>query len=172
MEFPPELISGLSAGPPAVVLSGSGVSAESGVPTFRDAQTGLWSEFRPEDLATPEAFRADPETVWRWYAWRRELIAGVDPNPAHTALARWQAAAGRLTIVTQNVDGLHQRAGSSDVVEFHGNIHRNLCLDEGRELAEDEMAAGEPPVCRRCGAISSSASSRPSSRHRLRWMLP
>jgi NAD-dependent deacetylase len=133
-----------------MVLAGAGLSAASGVPTFREAQSGLWARFRPEDLATPEAFRRDPQTVWRWYQWRRELVAGVEPNAAHTALARWQSRAD-LTIVTQNVDGLQQRAGGR-VIEFHGNIFRDLCMAENRLLAPDEQVPGVPPRCRRCGA--------------------
>ena len=110
------------------VLTGAGMSAESGVPTFRDAQTGLWASFRPEDLATPEAFARDPKTVWRWYAWRRERVHAVEPHDGHRALASIEARLGdRLTLVTQNVDGLHQRAGSTRVIELHGNITRCIC---------------------------------------------
>jgi NAD-dependent deacetylase len=111
-----------------VVLTGAGVSAESGIPTFRDAQTGLWAKYRPEDLATPEAFRRDPETVWSWYAWRRSLVTAVDPNPAHYALARLEERIPRFTLVTQNVDGLHHRAGSRKLVEIHGSILRVRCF--------------------------------------------
>ena len=111
-----------------LVLTGAGTSAESGVPTFRDAQTGLWARFSPQDLATPEAFARDPELVWRWYAWRRELVAAAQPNAAHRALAELEQALGeRFTLVTQNVDGLHQRAGSERVHELHGNIARTIC---------------------------------------------
>jgi NAD-dependent deacetylase len=135
------------------VLTGAGISAESGIPTFRDALTGLWSRFRPEDLATPEAFRRDPKTVWEWYAWRRERVAGVAPNAGHAALARLEAAArargARFTLVTQNVDGLHQAAGSRAVHELHGNIRRVKCFDQGHPA--ESWAAGEsPPRCARC----------------------
>jgi NAD-dependent deacetylase len=135
------------------VLTGAGMSAESGVPTFRDAQSGLWSRFDPMQLASPEGFRADPALVWRWYAWRRELVAKAQPNAGHLALAR---AAGRfetLRIVTQNVDGLHQRAGSLDVIEIHGNILSTRCLDEcGVDYARPEdLPLGEPPHCPGCG---------------------
>ena len=92
------------------------------MPTFREAQTGLWERYDPLELATPEAFARDPELVWRWYRWRRELIDNVAPNPAHHALATLATLVPRLTLVTQNVDGLHQRAGSDDVIEFHGNL--------------------------------------------------
>jgi NAD-dependent deacetylase len=137
------------------VLSGAGMSAESGVPTFRDAQTGLWSRFDPMQLASPEGFRADPRLVWRWYAWRRELVARAQPNAGHRALAQAQAAGSfeSLRIVTQNVDGLHQRAGSRDVIEIHGNILRSRCLDGcgvSYDMPED-LPAGEPPRCPGCG---------------------
>src|SRR6187402_2912987 len=114
-----------------VVLTGAGISAESGIPTFRDAMVGLWARFRPEDLATPEAFRRDPRMVWDWYAWRRERVASVAPNPGHDALARLErraaARGAAFLLVTQNVDGLHTTAGSRSVVELHGNIGRVKC---------------------------------------------
>jgi NAD-dependent deacetylase len=137
------------------VLTGAGISAESGIPTFRDALTGLWSRFRPEDLATPEAFRRDPKTVWEWYAWRRERVAGVAPNAGHTALAKMeidvQARGARFTLVTQNVDGLHQAAGSRAVRELHGSIRRVKCFDQGHPAGTWD--AGEsPPRCVRCGS--------------------
>src|SRR5438876_11868415 len=124
MTIPTELLKAFNCAKSIVVLTGAGVSAESGVPTFRDAQTGLWSNFNPQDLATPRAFRRNPRLVWEWYAWRRETVAGVAPNPAHHALAAMQARFPRFTLITQNVDGLHQRAGSRDVIELHGNITR------------------------------------------------
>ncbi len=117
------------------VLTGAGISAESGVPTFRDAQTGLWAKFRPEDLATPEAFARDPRRIWDWYEWRRELVRRVEPNAGHHALAQLAGRVPKLTLVTQNVDGLHQRAGSTGVIEYHGNILRDRCCAEGT-LAE------------------------------------
>jgi NAD-dependent deacetylase len=134
------------------VLTGAGVSAESGIPTFRDAQTGLWARFRPEELATPEAFERDPRLVWDWYEWRRELVAGAQPNAAHRALARMQACAPAFVLITQNVDGLHQRAGVRGVVELHGNIHRNKCFAEGVVVEERAVTGDRPPRCPRCGA--------------------
>lgn len=133
------------------VLTGAGVSAESGVPTFRDAQQGLWAKYDPLQLATPEAYARDPALVWRWYAWRRELVGEVKPNPGHLALARLAKMVPRLTLVTQNVDGLHQRAGSDGVIEFHGNIFDNRCFDEGCIL--DSIDDGEPPRCPQCGGM-------------------
>jgi NAD-dependent deacetylase len=120
----------VSAARRIAVLTGAGMSAESGVPTFRDAQTGLWAQFDPQQLATEEAFRAHPSRVWDWYAFRRELIAKVEPNAGHRALAAFaQRHPGRLTLITQNVDGLHQRAGSPGVLALHGNIFEDKWLD-------------------------------------------
>lgn len=134
------------------VLTGAGISAESGVPTFRDAQSGLWATYDPLDLATPEAFLRDPGLVWRWYRWRRELVAKAEPNPGHLALAKLAQLVPRFTLITQNVDGLHQRAGSTDVIEFHGNLFADRCFVEGcivdRGADESEDAV---PVCAGCG---------------------
>lgn len=118
-----------------MALTGSGISAESGVPTFRDAQSGLWERYDPQDLATPEAFMNDPELVWEWYDWRRRLVEEVEPNPGHEALTELERAMKSLerafTLVTQNVDGLHQESGSASVIELHGNIQRTICSYEG-----------------------------------------
>lgn len=110
-----------------VVLTGAGVSAESGVPTFRDAQTGLWAQYNPEDLATPYAFITNPKLVWDWYAWRRELVAQAMPNPGHFALVSLEQLVPEFTLITQNVDNMHQRAGSRNVIELHGNIMLTRC---------------------------------------------
>ncbi len=118
-----------------VALTGAGISAESGVPTFRDAQTGLWERFRPEELASPEAFRRDPRLVWEWYAWRRELVSKASPNAGHLALVELEKRLPVFTLITQNVDGLHQRAGSGvrfPVIELHGNIQRTKCFVDGQ----------------------------------------
>jgi NAD-dependent deacetylase len=138
-----------------VVLTGAGMSAESGVPTFRDAQTGLWSRFKPEELATEDAFRAQPSMVWEWYAMRRELVAKVQPNAGHIALAGFaQRHPGRLTLVTQNVDGLHQRAGSPGVLALHGNLADDRWLDAPRACCSIATAvAGSPPHCGHCGNL-------------------
>lgn len=135
------------------VLTGAGMSAESGVPTFRDAQTGLWSRFDPAQLASEEGFRADPALVWRWYAWRRDAVAKAEPNAGHRALAAVDGRFEWLRIVTQNVDGLHRRAGSRDVIEIHGSITRTICLARCG-FSEDNAAhlpEGEPPRCPNCG---------------------
>ncbi|MDP3834754.1 MAG: NAD-dependent protein deacylase [Hydrogenophaga sp.] len=137
------------------VLTGAGMSAESGVPTFRDAQTGLWAQFNPQDLATESAFRAHPQRVWDWYAHRREMIADVQPNAGHAALAAFAARhPGRLTLITQNVDGLHQRAGSFDALALHGNIADDQWLDAPRACCQpDTIEAGHPPRCPVCGNL-------------------
>jgi len=138
-----------------VVLTGAGMSAESGVPTFRDAQTGLWAKFRPEELATEDAFRSRPQFVWDWYAMRRDALAHVQPNAGHVALAEFQRRhPGRLAVVTQNVDGLHQRAGSTGVLALHGSIAEDKWLDAPRAccLAQPPQP-GRPPRCAACGNL-------------------
>jgi NAD-dependent deacetylase len=153
VNIPDKLIDLARAARHAAVLTGAGVSAESGVPTFRDAQTGLWAQFKPEDLATPSAFRRNPRLVWEWYAWRRETVANVAPNPAHHALAAMQTRFPRFTLVTQNVDGLHQRAGSRDIIELHGNITRTKCFEENTVVTEWPRTCDVPPKCPRCGGL-------------------
>jgi len=150
MQISDSLKSRLSRHTKVVVLTGAGVSAESGVPTFR-GEDGLWKKFRPEELATFDAFMANPKLVWEWYKYRRELIEEVKPNPAHYALVEFQKYFNDFTLITQNVDGLHQRAGCSDVVELHGNIKRNKCIQCGKRLEDIEIKAEEiPPRCQ-CG---------------------
>jgi NAD-dependent deacetylase len=112
-----------------VALTGAGVSQESGLRTFRDAQTGLWAQYRPEELASPEAFRRDPKLIWDWYAWRREAVKGVRPNAGHYALVEIEKRVAQFTLITQNVDNLHRMAGSRNVLELHGNIQRVRCAD-------------------------------------------
>lgn len=138
-----------------VVLTGAGMSAESGVPTFRDAQAGLWAQFNPQDLATEAAFRAHPQRVWDWYQFRRDAIARVQPNAGHLALARFaQRHPRRLSLITQNVDGLHQRAGSADTIALHGSILQDRWLDEPRACCSvDALEDGHPPRCPVCGNL-------------------
>ena len=137
------------------VLTGAGISAESGVPTFRDAQTGYWAQFRAEDMATEEGFRAHPARVWGWYQHRRQMLADVQPNAGHRALAEFALRhPGRLTLVTQNVDGLHQRAGSAEVLCLHGDLMEDRFLDLPRACCHpDTVEAGNPPHCPRCGNL-------------------
>ena len=132
------------------VLTGAGISAESGVPTFRDAQTGLWAQYRPAELATRQAFRRDPRLVWEWYAWRRRVVAQAAPNPGHLALAGLEGRVPTLTLITQNVDGLHQRAGSSQVIELHGSLARARCFAEDSVVDVWEETGDVPPCCPRC----------------------
>ena len=137
-----------------VALTGAGISAESGVPTFRDALTGLWAKFDPRELATPSAFARNPKLVWDWYAARRETLAHVVPNPGHVALARIEALVPDFLLATQNVDGLHARAGSRLLVELHGNIARVKCSREHRVVAHwAEPGDDLPPRCPHCGAF-------------------
>lgn len=146
-DLPQDLIDDLSKAQRLAVLTGAGVSAESGVPTFRDAQTGLWAHHDPMALASPEGFHKDPSLVWDWYRWRRELIARSEPNPGHRALAGL-ASKVHLDLITQNVDGLHQRGGSPKVLELHGNIQRTICSKTRRVIeAEwlDRHADQAPP---------------------------
>lgn len=153
MRIPDRLILGFQFARRIAVLTGAGVSVESGIPTFRDAQTGLWSKYRPEDLATPEAFQRDPKLVWEWYAWRRELVAAAEPNPGHYALARIEESVSNFTLITQNVDNLHFRAGSKNVIELHGNIQRVKCFDEGCIIPGWEETGTLPPACPQCGGM-------------------
>jgi NAD-dependent deacetylase len=137
------------------VLTGAGVSAASGVPTFRGAG-GLWRNQQAQQLATPEAFARDPVLVWEWYAWRREVIAGCEPNAAHHAISRWSERPG-FTLITQNVDGLHERAGTRDVVRFHGSIWRLRCADACGRAEWDDLRVPLvplPPRCPACGALA------------------
>ena len=136
-----------------VAFTGAGISAESHVPTFRGAD-GLWRNYSPERLATAEAFSSDPRLVWEWYDWRRGLIREAQPNPGHLALTEMQRSArGRFTLVTQNTDGLHERAGSQDVVKLHGDIWLLRCTNCGREDRNEQVPLDPlPPLCR-CGAI-------------------
>jgi len=149
-DIPEALVGALRDARHVCVLTGAGVSAESGVPTFREASEGLWSKYNPLDLATPEAFLADPELIWQWYRWRRGIVAEAQPNPGHYALARLADLVPRLTLVTQNVDNLHRRAGSRDVIEFHGNLFEDRCFVEGTlEVGDPAQAV---PMCPGCGA--------------------
>ncbi len=150
--IPPDLIEKIQSAGSVVVLTGSGVSAESGVPTFRDAQTGLWERYDPQELATPEAFERNPRLVWEWYSWRRELVGKAKPNPGHLALAELERMSGLFTLITQNVDGLHRAAGNENVIELHGNIRRSKCSEEGIVVEEPEESEDIPPRCPHCGA--------------------
>lgn len=148
--IPQELIERLRTAKKIAILTGAGISAESGIPTFRDALDGLWAQYKLEDLATPEAFRRNPSLVWDWYSSRRTLVTQVSPNPGHLALATMEQFVPGITVITQNVDGLHQRAGSTQVIELHGNICRVKCSVEGFVLETWEETTASPPFCPSC----------------------
>jgi NAD-dependent deacetylase len=156
--IPTPLIEALRSAGHVVVFTGAGVSAESGIPTFRDSLTGLWERFDAASLATPEAFRADPELVWGWYEWRRMKVLQAQPNPAHRAIAVLAGYVPRLTLVTQNVDDLHERAGSVGAIHLHGSLHQPRCFSCGKTpdnplSAPDEPEGGrrlQPPRCAVC----------------------
>ena len=148
MDFPATLIQSLRAARRFVAITGAGISAESGLATFRDAQTGLWSKFKPEKLATAEAFRRNPKLVSDWYAWRRGQALKGEPNAGHRALAEMEKRAPEFLLVTQNVDGLHARAGSKRLIELHGNIHRFRCFENNCASDDFDVEHGR---CRSCG---------------------
>lgn len=131
------------------VLTGAGVSKESGIPTFRDAMTGLWESYDPQKLATPEGFLNDPPLVWQWYDYRRGLVKQAQPNPGHHALADL-AKKKTVSVITQNVDSLHQKAGSENVLELHGNITRFICFEQHHPIENVPAGLKEPPPCPKC----------------------
>lgn len=135
-----------------VVLTGAGISQESGIPTFRGPE-GLWRNFRPEDLATPQAFQRDPRLVWQWYDWRRGLIAQIRPNPGHLALVALEEQVPDFTLITQNVDGLHRRAGSRRLLEIHGSLWEVRCTGCGRVQEDRRVPLPLLPHCEACGAL-------------------
>lgn len=159
MNFDFTMIQQLRKAQHIVVFTGAGVSAESGIPTFRDALAGLWEKYDAERLATPDAFAREPDLVWGWYEWRRSLVLRCQPNPAHCAIVHMAGKVPRLTVITQNVDDLHERAGSSNVVHLHGSLHAPRCRACGRSHVlsagmPDEPEGGRremPPKCAHCG---------------------
>jgi len=159
MLVPSELTARLKSAGHVVVFTGAGVSAESGIPTFRDRQTGLWTNFDAQSLATAEAFERDPALVWGWYEWRRCKVLASEPNAAHRAIAALAGTVRRLTLITQNVDDLHERAGSPEVLHLHGHICQPYCSACGRPHPEPQPQAPEPqgerrlepPRCVHCG---------------------
>lgn len=134
-----------------VFLTGAGMSAESGIPTFRDALTGLWARFDAQSLATPEAFRRDPALCWGWYRWRAALVRRAAPNAGHLAIAAHADAGHAVAVVTQNVDDLHERAGSRNVLHMHGELLKARCLACGARVEWRDDLLPRPP-CPRCGA--------------------
>lgn len=148
--IPSALIRRLRTAQHIAVLTGAGISAESNIPTFREAQTGLWAQYDPQELATPEAFQRNPRLVWEWYAWRQELVTRAQPNPGHHALVAMQSHCPAFTLITQNVDGLHQRAGSTAVLELHGNLFRVKCFENNHVVTTWEDSDVLPPRCPHC----------------------
>ncbi len=155
LELPITLFERLRNASRIVVLTGAGASEESGIPTFRDPQSGLWAKYDPMVLATAEAFAQNPKLVWDWYEWRREVRRNTQPNAGHYALAQMQELFPHLVVVTQNIDGLHRLAGSRDVIELHGNLQRNRC---SRENIVVDRADARPTddgmlACPNCGSL-------------------
>lgn len=154
VSIPSELIESLRHAKHVVATTGAGVSAESGVPTFRDAQTGLWAKYEPTELAAPRAFHKDPKLVWEWYQWRRDKVLSVHPNPGHYALVELGSRWPKFDLITQNVDGLHQQAGSQNVIELHGSIMTARCFDRGHQSEFwPESSEQCPPVCEICASL-------------------
>lgn len=135
-----------------VVLAGAGLSQESGVPTFRGAD-GLWKQFRAEELATPQAFQRNPELVWEWYCWRRSIIAKAEPNQAHYAIVELEKKYEQFLLITQNVDGVHRKAGSKKYIEIHGCIWESKCVDCYSVVDDFETDHTKISPCKKCGGI-------------------
>ncbi|HEX3000487.1 MAG TPA: NAD-dependent deacylase [Armatimonadota bacterium] len=154
IEIPDNLALAVRRAQRVAVLTGAGVSAESGIPTFRDAQTGLWAKYEPEQFVSVDGFQRNPKLVWEWHQWLRELARNAQPNPGHLALARLERLAPHFALATQNIDDLHERAGSRNVLHLHGNMYVTLCSRERRVLKEEDLDhSSVPPRCS-CGAYA------------------
>lgn len=152
MIFSDTLLSTLASAKAVVAFTGAGISAESGVPTFR-GNDGVWTKFKPEELANLNAFMRNPELVWEWYSARKKVIADVKPNPGHYALAEMEKHFPSFTVITQNIDNLHRRAGSKNIFELHGNIERNYCMKCGKRFTNEYVLSGKNiPRCE-CGGL-------------------
>ncbi len=153
MHIPPNLIEALAEANYVAVLTGAGISAESGIKTFRDPD-GLWAKFNPMELASIDGFMSNPQRVWEWYQYRREIINKAQPNPGHYALVEFEKIFPQFTLITQNVDRLHQKAGSSNVIELHGNILENHCFSCKEPYhGETDLPEGHIPRCPICGGM-------------------
>ena len=150
--FKQETIDKLKKGSFCVVSTGAGISAESGIPTFREAQTGLWSKYDPHELATPEGSAANPKMVWEWYQYRRDLVNKSKPNPGHYAIVELATLFPKFQLITQNIDGFHKLAGSDNILELHGNIHRYKCSRKGNIIESWPETDDVPPHCPDCGS--------------------
>ena len=154
MQFDDKLIKHLREAQRVVFFTGAGASTESGVPTFRDSQNSFWGNFDVNTFATASGYSANPARVWQWYAEQRLKLKALAPNPAHQVIAAWQDKAPSVTVITQNIDGFHQRAGSSEVIELHGNIGAYKCFDHGHPAKHDVNISDElPPYCQQCGSL-------------------
>lgn len=153
MEFPVELIEKLKSASSVLFFTGAGISAESGIETFR-GKGGLWNKMKPEELASYNGFMRNPDLVWEWYQYRRKIVRDTGPNPGHITIAEFQKYFDDVTVVTQNVDNLHHRAGSNNILEVHGNIERNYCMDCRTFYGvEDFLDVVEAPKCPKCGGM-------------------
>jgi NAD-dependent deacetylase len=151
--FSSRLTSKLKEATSVVAFTGAGMSAESGVPTFR-GEDGIWKKFKPEELASFDAFIHNPDLVWDWYSHRKRLIMSIQPNPGHFALAEMEKLFAHFTVITQNIDNLHRRAGSGTVYELHGNIQRNYCIGCGTKYSDEEIpVSGRAPRCTKCSGL-------------------
>jgi len=153
MEFPGALLESLRRAQRVAVLTGAGISQESGLRTFRDSQSGIWAKYRPEDLASPEGFRRNPQMVWDWYAWRRLAVEGVRPNAGHYALVQMALHFADFTLITQNVDGLHAAAGTRAPIELHGNIRHVRCSECAARAEHWDESEKQVPRCALCGGL-------------------
>lgn len=154
IDLPEKLIQKLQTAGNIVFFTGAGISAESGVPTFR-GKDGIWNKLKPEELANFDAFLRNTDMVWEWYQYRRKIVREAQPNKGHLAIAEFENFYPNVTVVTQNVDNLHRRAGSSKIYELHGNIERNYCIDCGKEFNDIEINESEKaaPRCDKCGGL-------------------
>ena len=153
IQFSERLLGALRSAESVAAFTGAGVSAESGVPTFR-GDDGIWKKFKPEELANFDAFIRNPEIVWEWYSHRQRVVGAVQPNAGHYALVELEHRCAKFAVITQNIDNLHRRAGSTTVYELHGNIERNYCISCRKQFSNDEMLMeGKVPRCDRCGGL-------------------
>jgi NAD-dependent deacetylase len=154
MQFDSELIKRLREAEHVVFFTGAGASAESGVPTFRESQNSIWADFDVNTYATAQGYQANPTLVWQWYAEQRRKLQALKPNPTHQVIAAWQHKMAGVTVITQNIDNLHQRAGSREMIELHGNIGTYKCFAQGHPVSHDAMISDEqPPHCEQCGSL-------------------
>jgi len=151
--LPQEIIARLKSAQKIVALTGAGISAESGIPTFRDVQTGLWAKYDPHELATAEAFNSNPSLVWQWYSWRRQIITSAQPNAGHFALVHLENQVEHFHLITQNIDNLHRVAGNQEPIELHGNIFRSRCIALGHSFEEWDEDGQGPPTGPECGSL-------------------